>query len=194
MKKREVSEAYEKLNFYEEDPKVGEYFGVITTITYIIPYYSEKTSYTYSHDSVNDNQMYPFLFKKIDEETFIEVSTGIPFVLNPYYLLHDCGDKSERIKIFQEKLQKYRKIGLRIDEINYIKVDDEFKLLYSKEMNQELKDKLKDYAKIAHEQFDNAFTEIVNRMHNIALVDNAIYDMEQKCKTKSLTKPNDDQK
>ena len=61
-------------------------------------------------------------------------------------------------------------------------------------MNQNLKEKLKGYAKIAHEQFDNAFTEIVNRMHNIASVDNAIYDMEQKCKTKSLIKPNDDQK
>ena len=60
--------------------------------------------------------------------------------------------------------------------------------------NRELKDKLKDYAKIAHEQFDNAFTEIVNRMHNIASVDNAMYDMEQKHKIKTLTKPNDDQK
>lgn len=42
--------------------------------------------------------------------------------------------------------------------------------------------------------FDNAFTEIVNRTQAIALVDNAIYDMEKKYKTKSLTKPNDDQK
>ena len=61
-------------------------------------------------------------------------------------------------------------------------------------MNQELKDKLKGYAKIAHEQFDNAFVDVINKTHNIASVDNAIYDMEQKCKTKSLTKPNDDQK
>lgn len=68
------------------------------------------------------------------------------------------------------------------------------KKTFLKMMNQNLKEKLKGYAKIAHEQFDNAFTEIVNRMHNIASVDNAIYDMEQKCKTKSLIKPNDDQK
>ena len=61
-------------------------------------------------------------------------------------------------------------------------------------MNQNLKEKLKDYAKIAHEQFDNAFTEIVNRTQAIASVDNAMYDMEQKHKVKTLTKPNDDQK
>ena len=61
-------------------------------------------------------------------------------------------------------------------------------------MNQELKDKLKGYAKIAHEQFDNAFVDVINKIHNIASVDNAIYDMEQKRKVKTLTKPNDDQK
>lgn len=61
-------------------------------------------------------------------------------------------------------------------------------------MNQNLKEKLKGYAKIAHEQFDNAFTEIANRTQAIASVDNAMYDMEKKCKVKALTKPNDDQK
>lgn len=61
-------------------------------------------------------------------------------------------------------------------------------------MNQELKDKLKGYAKTAHEQFDDAFTEIINKTQAIASVDNAMYDMEKKCKVKALTKPNDDQK
>ena len=61
-------------------------------------------------------------------------------------------------------------------------------------MNQELKDKLGGYTKIAHERFDNVFTEIIDRAQVIASVYNAIYDMEQKYKVKSLTKPNDDQK
>lgn len=68
------------------------------------------------------------------------------------------------------------------------------KKTFLKMMNQNLKEKLKDYAKIAHEQFDNAFTGIVNRTQAIASVDNAMYDMEQKHKVKTLTKPNDDQK
>jgi len=68
------------------------------------------------------------------------------------------------------------------------------KKTFLKMMNQNLKEKLKGYAKIAHEQFDNAFTEIVNRTQAIASVDNAMYDMEQKHKVKTLTKPNDDQK
>ena len=63
-----------------------------------------------------------------------------------------------------------------------------------KEMNQELKDKLEDYTKIAHIRFDYALTETINTAHGIASVDNAIYDMEKKHKVKSLTKPNDDQK
>jgi predicted alpha/beta-fold hydrolase len=68
------------------------------------------------------------------------------------------------------------------------------KKTFLKMMNQNLKEKLKGYAKIAHEQFDNAFTEIANRTQAIASVDNAMYDMEQKHKVKTLTKPNDDQK
>ena len=42
--------------------------------------------------------------------------------------------------------------------------------------------------------FDDALLENINITHNIALVDNAIYDIEKKYKTKTLTKPNDDQK
>ena len=68
------------------------------------------------------------------------------------------------------------------------------KKTFLKMMNQNLKEKLKGYVKIAHEQFDNAFTEIANRTQAIASVDNAMYDMEQKHKVKTLTKPNDDQK
>lgn len=68
------------------------------------------------------------------------------------------------------------------------------KKTFLKMMNHNLKEKLKGYAKIAHEQFDNAFTEIANRTQAIASVDNAMYDMEQKHKVKTLTKPNDDQK
>ena len=49
-----------------------------------------------------------------------------------------------------------------INDSNYLDVNDDLKLFYSKMMNQNLK-KLNDYAKIAHEQFDNAFTGIVNR-------------------------------
>ena len=61
-------------------------------------------------------------------------------------------------------------------------------------MNQDLEDKLKNYVKIAHEKFDDAFNEIINKAYSIASVDNIIYDMEKKCKVKTLTKPNDDQK
>ena len=67
-------------------------------------------------------------------------------------------------------------------------------MLYSKEMSKGLKEQLKKYAEEAHKKFDDALLENINITHNIALVDNAIYDIEKKYKTKTLTKPNDDQK
>ena len=191
----EKNKAYKKLSLFEGEPKVGEYFGVITDVAYIIPYYSEKSSYIYDIDVFDEEQEYDILlFKKIDEETIIEVSTGIPFLLNPDYHEYPDADAVEKMKFFQENFLKYKKVGLSIISNDCLKVNDEFKLLYSKKMNQMAKDKLKDYAKTAHEQFDNAFTEIIDRTQNIASVENAIYDMEKKCKVKTLTKTNDDQK
>ncbi len=195
MKAEKVDEVYRKLSLFEEKPKVGEYFGVIEVVNYVVPYYSDKKSYTYGIDFFKENQEYDILlFKKIGEETIIEVSTGIPFLLNPDYQEYPYIGALEHNKYFQEKFLKYKKVGLSIISDDYLKVNDEFKLFYSKMMNQELKDKLKGYAKIAHEQFDNAFVDVINKTHNIASVDNAIYDMEQKRKVKTLTKPNDDQK
>lgn len=190
----EAEKAFLKLELLEEEPKIGEYFGIITNVECLTPYYSDKSSYIYEGNIFDNGQAYPLLFKRIGEETIIEVSTGIPFLLNPYYYKTVSEDALEKNKFFQEKFLKYKKVGLFINDSNYLDVNDDFKLFYSKMMNQNLKEKLKDYAKIAHEQFDNAFTEIVNRTQAIASVDNAMYDMEQKHKVKTLTKPNDDQK
>jgi len=190
----EAEKAFLKLELLEEEPKIGEYFGIITNVECLTPYYSDKSSYIYEGNIFDNVQAYPLLFKRIGEETIIEVSTGIPFLLNPYYYKTVSEDALEKNKFFQEKFLKYKKVGLFINDSNYLDVNDDFKLFYSKMMNQNLKEKLKDYAKIAHEQFDNAFTGIVNRTQAIASVDNAMYDMEQKHKVKTLTKPNDDQK
>ncbi len=190
----EVEETFGKLKLLNEEPKIGEYFGIITNVECLTPYYSDKSSYIYEANSFAGGQAYPLLFKRIGEEIIIEVSTGIPFLLNPYYYKAVNEHVLEKNKFFQEKFLKYRKVGLFIYDSNYLDTSDEFKLFYSKMMNQELKEKLKAYAKTAHEQFDNAFTEIIDRAQVIASVDNAMYDIEQKYKVKSLTKPNDDQK
>jgi len=190
----EAEKAFLKLELLEEEPKIGEYFGIITNVEYLTPYYSGKSSYIYEANNFDNGQAYPLLFKRIGEETIIEVSTGIPFLLNPYYYKAVSEDALGKNKFFQEKFLKYKKVGLFINDSNYLDVNDDFKLFYSKMMNQELKDKLKGYAKTAHEQFDNAFTEIIDRAQVIASVDNAMYDIERKYKVKSLTKPNDDQK
>lgn len=189
---KEAEETFGELKLLNEEPKIGECFGMITYIRFLLPYCSDRTSYIYEANSFDGDQAYPLLFKRIGEETIIEVSTGIPFLLNPYYYKAVNEHVLEKNKFFQEKFLKYRKVGLFIYDSNYLDTSDEFKLFYSKMMNQELKDKLKGYAKTAHEQFDNAFTEIIDRAQVIASVDNAMYDIEQKYKVKSLTKSNDD--
>lgn len=190
----EAEETFRELKLLNEEPKIGEYFGIITNVECLTPYYSDKSSYIYEANSFAGGQAYPLLFKRIGEETIIEVSTGIPFLLNPYYYKAVNEHVLEKNKFFQEKFLKYRKVGLFIYDSNYLDTSDEFKLFYSKMMKQELKEKLKGYAKTAHKEFDDAFTEIINKTQAIASVDNAMYDMEKKCKVKALTKPNDDQK
>lgn len=210
---------------YRKEPEVGEYFGAIIKIKHLEPFYSNgilyKTvncdDYVYQFPSL---YQFPLLFKRIDEDTIVDVLTGIPFVFGPSYKHYKDAAKQ------QEQFQKYRKIGLcfvpvtyffegepivtrfdspedkyliPIDEILkgnqvYLKADEKFKMLYSEEMGKGLKEQLKIYAAGAHKRFDYALTETINTAHGIASVDNAIYDMEKKHKVKSLTKPNDDQK
>lgn len=206
MTNKEADKTYKKLSLFEGEPEVGEYFGIITSVSYLFPTYtdwslysdhSNRSSYTYTSNlSDYKSQRYILLLKKIDEDIVIEVSTGIPFLLNPVFSTI-CNDELKELEFFQEKFQKYRKVGLYIDiddDSRILKVSDEFKLLYFEQMNQDLEDKLKNYVKIAHEKFDDAFNEIINKAYSIASVDNIIYDMEKKCKVKTLTKPNDDQK
>lgn len=201
-----VYNAYMKLSVYGKEPEIGEYFGVITDVNYLEPYYSDGILYKcdiLDYNIFNYDGQHPFLFKRIDEDTIVDVLTGIPFVFGP-----SCRHYKDAAKQ-QEQFQKYRKIGLYFDPITYyrpdhiscfegnnvyLKADEKFKMLYSEEMGKGLKEKLKFYAEEAHKRFDNALTKTINTAHGIASVDNAIYDMEQKCKTKSLTKPNDDQK
>ena len=204
----EVYNAYMKLSVYGKEPEIGEYFGVITNVNYLEPYYFDGILYKYDNfNSDNICRQYPLLFKRIDEDTIVDVLTGIPFVFGPSYRHYKDAAKQ------QEQFQKYRKIGLYFDPITYyvpysfrksvsrfegnnvyLKVDEKFKMLYSEVMGKGLKEKLKFCAEKAHKKFENALTRTINTTHGIASVDNAIYDMEKKHKVKSLTKPNDDQK
>ena len=211
---------------YGKVPEVGEYFGAIIEIKHLEPFYSNGILYkTASFDNII--YQFPLLFKRIDEETIVDVLTGIPFVFGPSYRHYKDAAKQ------QEQFQKYRKIGLCFVPVTYcfegdplvthfdsfednpfeydseefaavdgilkgnqvyLKADEKFKMLYFEAMNNGLKEFLNDFAEEARMGFDVALSKTINTAHGIALVDNVIYDMEQKCKVKSLTKPNDDQK
>lgn len=175
----------EELDYFDEKPKIGDYFGVITPIDKINLGYKDLIYYFPVTRVESEYEI--LLFKRISEDIIIEVSTGVPFLF-----VYDGKIVSSSTP---EKLVKYRKIGLAIqEEDHYIITNDKFKKLYSKFANQDFKNRLKDYVKKAHENFEADLSDIVDEAHSIALVDNAIYDMEKKCKVKTLTKPNDDQK
>ena len=178
MNLKEVDEVLSKnLNFCGKEPDVGEYFGVITKVNYLVPYCSAGVLYRYDVKTFLVDQ-YPLLFKRIDEETIIEVFTGIPFLFGPS--IRPIGNVVEQ----QEAFQKHRKIGLYFNpstiykiidqelEIDktvclkdnqvYLRPDEKFKMLYSKEMSKGLKEQLKKYAEEAHKKFDDALLENIN--------------------------------
>ena len=41
----EAEKTFLKLELLEEEPKIGEYFGIITNVECLTPYYSDKSSY-----------------------------------------------------------------------------------------------------------------------------------------------------
>lgn len=40
----EAEKTFLKLELLEEEPKIGEYFGIITNVECLTPYYSDKSS------------------------------------------------------------------------------------------------------------------------------------------------------
>ena len=106
MTNKEADKTYKKLSLFEGEPEVGEYFGIITSVSYLFPTYtdwslysdhSNRSSYTYTRNlSDYKSQRYILLLKKIDEDIVIEVSTGIPFLLNPAFSTI-CNDELKEL-------------------------------------------------------------------------------------------------
>lgn len=96
-------------------------------------------------------------------------------------------DQFERFNKFKMKLDKYRRIGLIIEKADYIVPNDEFRKIYNKALEKNMKGELIYALKESHELFDNELPNVTNK---------AYYDLsrDKNNKTKSLTKPNDDQK
>ena len=176
--------------FYKNKPKDKEYFGVIEDVYAIIPFCCEingESHFMYHKIGVGTGEKIPLLFKKIDDETILEVSTGIPFLLEPELDFENELDQFERFNKFKMKIDKYRRIGLIIEKSDYIVPNDEFKKIYNKALEKNMKSELISALKESHELFDNELPNVINK---------AYYDLlrDKNNKIKTLTKPSDDQK
>ena len=54
----EAEKTFLKLELLEEEPKIGEYFGIITNVECLTPYYSDKSSYIYEGNIFDNGQAY----------------------------------------------------------------------------------------------------------------------------------------
>lgn len=192
MKKKELNKLYENFKFYKTVPEIGDYFGVISNdINSIIPDFSEN-GISFIGTVLNSEDTIPLLFKRIDEKTAVEVSTGIPVIFEIC-----LGDEYNLInKDFIEDFHIYRQICLEISDCDYIIPNDEFKKAYAsviKNGSKELKKYLDSRLTKAYNLFENKVTNHLEESYLIAIVDNLIYDIENKYKVKSLTIQNDEQ-
>ncbi len=63
-----------KLNNIKKCLKVGEYFGYVGPINHIVPRnntYGHSDLYSFESCSLDENPRYPFIFKRISEDTVI---------------------------------------------------------------------------------------------------------------------------
>lgn len=198
MTRNDINEFFNNKDaeFYKDEPKIGDYFGVIEDIYCVFPHNNIKLFDDFQLSGENDSiDRLPLLFKRIDEETAVEISTRIPFLFEPKVDFEDISNPIEKLKTYTEKFHKYRKICLVISQWDYIVPNDEFKKVYAnvlKNDSEELKTYLDYMSRKAHEVFENAVTKIIDEAHSIAMVDNAIYDIEKKYKVNILTRQNDE--
>lgn len=170
------------LTFYDEEPKVGEYFGYAGNISCIVPKVDHKDDSKY-FDTMEGLIVHPLLFKRISEPDAIEVTSGIVFHFKSL-LSTDVSYDNE-----------YKNSPLSIDPICYIKFTDKYKEIYgkaisdfekfSKRMSNTLSDAKKIYAK-KMDECENTYRSSLSDAYDVARVDNAIFDLE---KQSSATEP-----
>ena len=76
LEKRFFIDDYDQIETFKEMPKVGDYFGYVGPINHIVPrnnIYGQSDLYSFESCSLDENPRYPFIFKRISEDTVIEV-------------------------------------------------------------------------------------------------------------------------
>ena len=132
------------------------------------------------------------IFKKLNGNLAQELLSGEVFAVSSFESkdTDDIGNSDIGLEKFQQAIEKYKDNNIIIysdirlhenDESGIFVVDDEFKQLFSKEILPIKEDVIETLVSIkqqAKEKFDEEYLECIDTVHEIALTDNIIYDLE----------------
>lgn len=184
LEKKIFIDDYDQIETFKEMPKVGEYFGYVGPINHIVPRnntYGQSDLYSFESVPLDENPKYPFIFKRISEDTVIEVISKMKYCFS-YFL---SGSNLSN---------KYEDRPLHVKETDYIVLNDFFKKEYV-----HLVSDLVAYESWVLNQRENATSSYktkmleleerengkINEAYEMAKLDNAMFDLD-----KSLKKTN----
>lgn len=173
---------FDETKLYDDCPQVGDYFGYVGPINHIVPksdkVSEDSKSISFESYSLDENPKYPFIFKRISEDTVMEIVTKTKFYFSP---------------VLSKKFSsaKCATTTLHITGTDYIVVNDFFKAKYSElikdyeayktwVLNQEKKAITLYQAKQL--ELDNVKSDKVEEVYEIAYVDNMMFDLDRTLK------------
>ncbi len=181
LEKRFFIDDYDQVETFKEMPKVGDYFGYVGPINHIVPrnnIYGQSDLYSFESCSLDENPRYPFIFKRISEDTVIEVISKTKYCLSHFLSESNSSDK-------------YEDIPLHVKETGYIVLNDFFKKEYV-----HLVSDLVAYESWVLNQRENATSsyktkmleleerenEKINEAYEMAQIDNMMFDLDRELK------------
>ena len=184
LEKRFFIDDYDQIEQYEEMPKVGDYFGYVGPINHIVPrnnIYGQSDLYSFESVPLDENPRYPFIFKRISENTVIEVISKTKYCFSHFLSGSNLSNK-------------YEDKPLHVKGTDYIVLNDFFKKEYV-----HLVSDLVAYESWVLNQRENATSSYktkmleleerengkINEAYEMAKLDNAMFDLD-----KSLKKTN----
>lgn len=187
LEKKFFIDDYDQIELYEEMPKIGDYFGYVGQINHIVPSsntYGHSDLYSFESYSLDENPKYPFLFKRISEDTAIEVISKTKYC----FAQSLSGSNSSN---------KYEDIPLHVKGTGYIVLNDFFKKEFAKMISdlvaykawvlKQNKNAISFY-KTRKSELEKRENEKINEAYEMAQIDNMMFDLDR-----SLKKTNDNE-
>ena len=181
LEKKFFIDDYDQIETFKEMPKVGEYFGYVGPINHIVPrnnIYGHSDLYSFESYSLDENPKYPFIFKRISEDTVMEIISKTKYCFSPFLSGSNSSDK-------------YEDIPLHIKETGYIVLNDYLKKEYAKMVNDlvayeswvlKQRENATSFYKARKLELEKRENEKLNEAYEMAQIDNMMFDLDRELK------------